>query len=1134
MSQLALDLIAENKRTKSTYLDLGNCRLKDLPEELFECVWLEELVLSNQWEDWKTEQWMKSKNSGGLNRISRLPHELKKLVQLRILVANGFALSFKMHIDDINILSSLHFLEHLDITCTNVASIEPLAGLTKLKSLNLSQSEVTSIKPLANLINLNSLNISYTKISSIETISRLTKLSSLNLSFTSITSIEPLAELVKLKSLGLARTNINSIEPLSRLRNLEFLSLFSTDIRSIEPISGLTNLSSLNLFDSDITSIEPIIKLTNLESLNLSNTNISSIEPLSALIKLSTLDLKETKIGSIDSLSGLTNLNTLNLADTKIASIEPLAGLINLCKLDLSNTQVSFIETLTNFNKLTHLILFGTRIKYWENLYPLLTCNNLDTLDLRETPVSEKIPEEIINAGWGSIKNWILALKEDSLAPINEIKLLLLGNPNAGKTWMLHHLDGKAFPTIDAATHGIQYRLVENYLENSSINCWDFGGQEFYHATHQLFFSPGALHLVLWSHKDIPRNEQEKDTCYPLPYWLRCIEQLVSRKRDESDNKPIEVLVMENKIERINKGKVAKHFFYPTQIPQTAIQANFRQLNITFGYFNFKPKQFLVGLKELIANRAALLVNKHPNYYVDYLKIIRAESNPVISIQAFRKKKDIRTIENEYKDSFVNAIRVFHNMGILLYFPEIEALKDKVFIKPQALLYVLYNTILKDCGKQSITKEEITKALINNALGLYTTSSIALLMHFDLVFSLPEEPDTYFIPQYLKAASPLIDFFREHQFQPTNICIGSDNFMMNVVMLKIFSAYGKHVKKASEHSPLFWKDGIVIEKEKEKQILLVELNRERQTISLFQTANNFPLQCELVRFILDIPEKNAKKSRAMEETPRRGEMDWNSDYFSVNLSLDGQYFVDWQTLNQQVEEGIFQIKSIKKQWDENTKEEVLSHKTVSVFDFNKYIINNNQGKMKKIFISYSKDDLKLVNKFQEHLTALKMDGKVETWYCTELTSGGDWDHDIQANFEACHIVCFMISANFMRTKYIHEHEIKKAFERKKKDTNFRIVPIILNFCKWTTINNNLGTFTALPYTAKPVVDFHNQDMAWYIVQECLRIMIDNGLDAAGDDYYRKIFAEPGNQSVLPKDVLKIYERIVDGKVDDNV
>jgi len=43
MSSFALQLIAENKKTKATRPGPGNCGLTELPLELFETEWLEEL-----------------------------------------------------------------------------------------------------------------------------------------------------------------------------------------------------------------------------------------------------------------------------------------------------------------------------------------------------------------------------------------------------------------------------------------------------------------------------------------------------------------------------------------------------------------------------------------------------------------------------------------------------------------------------------------------------------------------------------------------------------------------------------------------------------------------------------------------------------------------------------------------------------------------------------------------------------------------------------------------------------------------------------------------------------------------------------------------------------------------------------
>ena len=77
MSDLALQLIAENKRTKDTTLDLGNCGLSEVPVEALDCDWLETLILSERWSEYdgKKNKWdnKQSQNKGEANQITFLP-----------------------------------------------------------------------------------------------------------------------------------------------------------------------------------------------------------------------------------------------------------------------------------------------------------------------------------------------------------------------------------------------------------------------------------------------------------------------------------------------------------------------------------------------------------------------------------------------------------------------------------------------------------------------------------------------------------------------------------------------------------------------------------------------------------------------------------------------------------------------------------------------------------------------------------------------------------------------------------------------------------------------------------------------------------------------------------------------------
>ena len=94
MSELALQLIRENiekhrRGDDATFLDLGNCGMTEVPEEIGECVWVEELILANEW--WPKEEKGRriSQNSGPVNNIIYLSNRLALLKNLKKLFAGG-------------------------------------------------------------------------------------------------------------------------------------------------------------------------------------------------------------------------------------------------------------------------------------------------------------------------------------------------------------------------------------------------------------------------------------------------------------------------------------------------------------------------------------------------------------------------------------------------------------------------------------------------------------------------------------------------------------------------------------------------------------------------------------------------------------------------------------------------------------------------------------------------------------------------------------------------------------------------------------------------------------------------------------------------------------------------------------
>jgi len=91
MSDLARERIAQNKRTKATYVDLGNCGLTVLPDEFRDLVWLQFMSLASSWWSWTGEQWEErnSRNTGAPNASLCDLAPLAGLTALQSLTVSG-------------------------------------------------------------------------------------------------------------------------------------------------------------------------------------------------------------------------------------------------------------------------------------------------------------------------------------------------------------------------------------------------------------------------------------------------------------------------------------------------------------------------------------------------------------------------------------------------------------------------------------------------------------------------------------------------------------------------------------------------------------------------------------------------------------------------------------------------------------------------------------------------------------------------------------------------------------------------------------------------------------------------------------------------------------------------------------
>jgi len=227
------------------------------------------------------------------------------------------------------------------------------------------------------------------------------------------------------------------------------------------------------------------------------------------------LFLMEKQLASLPpEICKLTNLTELILSFNQLTSLPPeICQLTNLTALDLSGNQLTTLPPeLFQLTNLTGLYLIGNQLT---SLPPeICKLTKLEDILLDDNPLTYP-PIEIAEQGIDAIRQYFASLQPED-QPLNEVKVLLVGDGAAGKTSLVKRLLDKEFDPHEDTTHGISIRGwdVEAGGQPIKVNIWDFGGQEIMHATHQFFLSKRSLYVLVLDGRKDERAE----------YWLQHIE----------------------------------------------------------------------------------------------------------------------------------------------------------------------------------------------------------------------------------------------------------------------------------------------------------------------------------------------------------------------------------------------------------------------------------------------------------------------------------------------------------------------------------------------------------------------------------------------------------------------------------
>ena len=373
--------------------------------------------------------------------------------------------------------------------------------------------------------------------------------------------------------LDLAGLGLSAVPPeIGKLTALTGLRLQGNQLTTLPPeIGKLSALTGLYLQYNQLTTLPPEIgKLSALTELYLDRNQLTTLPPeIGKLTTLTRLDLEGNQLTTLPPEIGkLTALTELHLQDNQLTTLPPEIGkLTALTRLDLEGNQLTTLPP--EIGKLTAL----TELHLQDNQLTTLPSEMLQLTELQRLFLHNNdalgLAPELLGPAWSDVAvgndspavpagilRYYFRLRPPAEAvhtggtsarPLNEAKILVVGEPGVGKTALVHWLVHNKQLKNPEWTKGIR---IEDWAipadtntgtKEIGVHIWDFGGQEIMQATHQFFLTERSLYLLVLDSRE--NEEQGK-----IRYWLDKIRAfggdspviVVLNKRDQGSYEPDE------------------------------------------------------------------------------------------------------------------------------------------------------------------------------------------------------------------------------------------------------------------------------------------------------------------------------------------------------------------------------------------------------------------------------------------------------------------------------------------------------------------------------------------------------------------------------------------------------------------
>jgi GTPase SAR1 family protein len=563
------------------------------------------------------------------------------------------------------------------------------------------------------------------------------------------------------------------------------------------------------------------------------------------------------------------------------------------------------------------------------------------------------------------------------------------GNTAAGKSSLADFLINKKYYPQRQSTHGIRRWRWKTGADKSSlqVNIWDFGGQDYYHATHNLFLDDKGIFVLLHTSKEIHHKNASEQQWLPVNYWLANV-------RDNAGyGCPLWFVAS-----KADKGE--------TERPDTTLKKAYTV-----------SKECSISVEDAYKGKGKAVrdFNAFTEDLIEELNTLRGDELPAswveirdVLLPKWRKNdKKIFLTRDEFKTRCENSLSpnkillqdlqlswdglllYLKGCGEVIYFENNAALHDIIFLSAEQLTKEIYATVLT---KEVLQHNGVID--INKIAGTGKDNAkkyIEVLQSFGLIFQKPGTESLYVAPQYLPE-NPYEKMIGQNV--PLAYIIHFSDYMSRSLITRFIVEYAS--KEPANH---YWRYGAYFKNYGLNTF--VKINAEEQKIYVhIQEGKNeyrYQLMKELFLFFTKITRNKEKEDDTI--FARRKEL----IKANTELSADDVNYARVQEIKLAITTKSSKVRS--------TNDCYIDRKPV----FNLLI---NEGTMipKKIFLSYARVDKKYKEELDKHFAALKRDKRIEVWHDGAIEAGDVADEITKKELANADIVLLLLSPGFYEFK----------------------------------------------------------------------------------------------------------------------